>query len=53
MTPHASHLIIGVETEAPEFEVCNVLTAVLVKILILYEVTPYRCECSVRHFEGS
>jgi len=41
ITSHASRLIKGVGTEAPKFEICNVLTAVLLKILIFCYVTPY------------
>ena len=52
MTQHASHLVIGVGTEAPKSEICNIPTAVLLKILIFCDVTPYRCVCSARHFEA-
>ena len=52
MAPHASHLIKRVGTKAPKFEICNILTAVLLKIMIFYDVTPYRFGCSVHHFEG-
>jgi len=53
ITPHASRLIIGMGTEAPEFEICNIVTAVLLKILIFCDVTPYSCVCSARHFGGA
>ena len=49
---HASRLMIKLGTEAPKFEKCNNLTAVLLKILIFCVVTPYRCVYSAGHFEG-
>jgi len=37
---------VGTETpEFAEFEIRIILTAVLLKIMILYDVTPYRCVC--------
>ena len=52
MTPHASHLIKELGRVAPKFEIFNIFLAVLLKILFFYDVTPYRCVCSARHFEG-
>jgi hypothetical protein len=52
ITQHASRLIIGVGTEAPKFEMCNIVTAVLVKVVIFCDVTPYGRVFSVLHFEG-
>jgi hypothetical protein len=49
ITPHASHLIKGVGTEGPKFEICNIVTAVLLNVVIFCVVTPYSrvCVCVV------
>ena len=52
MTPHASHLINEVGTEAPKSEICNIPLVVLLKIQIFYDVMPYRCVCTAHHVEG-
>jgi len=39
--------------EAPKFEICNIVTVVLLKILIFCDVTPFSCVCSVRKFGGA